>query len=257
MDTFARGNIAHLLNPFKARKPYFRAFPGGWQELWEKLVEVDKIDVQLNTPVKKVIRKEKDGAPLIVIQTDGGDQEFDRVIITAPHLAHNIMELTADEKSVFERIQTLPYKTTLVEMEGLPRSIHLWPRAYTRETMPDGTANDGRPVLISNHHGTNVYQVYQFTYDMMGKSKEEQAQYLKDKMIPDLEKMGAKDITIVREDMFDYYPRFSIQDFKDGIPHKMDDLQGVGGVYYTGAVADFEIVERAAEHADQMVDEHF
>lgn len=249
MKTFAYEGAKYTLNPFAGT--FFNAFPNGWQQLWVEFAKARGLDIRLNARVKSIRRNSDRGIPRVTLHVGINRRVFDRVILTVPHLASKLMDLNQDELAVFSRVRTIPYKTTLVEIDGLPKTAHLWPRAYSTKYDDQGMPNDGKVMLISNNKGTNVYQVYQFTNQ--GKSSSD----LRDVMIANIARMKGEVKNVLVEDMYDYIPHFDADAFREEIPLKLIDMQGQGGVYFTGALMNFETVELSAQHGRHVVQQYF
>lgn len=228
---------------------FYQSFTNGWQELFRKLVADQDLDVRLNSEVIHVERN-SDKEPIQVF-TQNKMFEFDKLIITVPHRAARFMAFTAEEREIFRMINTLPYKVTLAQIDGLPKKHNIWLRENSYCIDHDGNANDGKPVLISSNQDSNIYQIYQFTES--GKEDFE----LKALMQETIEAMGGKIISIIKEKTFPYFPHFGVEAFQKGIPQKISNLQGKNATYYTGAGLNMETVELSAQHAKTLVDRYF
>jgi phytoene dehydrogenase-like protein len=231
------------------RGDFYRGFTKGWQGLWEKLVLEKKLNVVLNTSVDGVHRSKSKG----VVVTAGSQKfHFDKLIVTIPHLAPKLMDdLSSEENEVFHHVRTIPYKVTLAKISGLPKLAHLWLRENSYQYDEHDESNDGKPVLISSNQNTNVYQIYQFTEH--DKNSEELRAILRET----LNEIGASRFTVIAEEMFTYFPHFTLEAFELGIPQQLDKMQGNGGVYFTGGLFNFETVEHTAQHARAMVRKFF
>jgi len=84
----------------------------------------------------------------------------------------------------------------------------------------------------------------------------------------DLMARGFRDVTVleaadqvggkvVAEAVFEYFPHFDAQGFREGLPQQLIAMQGRGGVYFTGALMNFETVELSAQHARHIVAQYF
>lgn len=245
MKTFGHEYSKNILKG----RPFYQGFTDGWQNLWVQLVDKKRIDVRLNSNVVRIERSH-DGESIKVI-TEDNEFDFDRVIVTVPQLAPNFLTLTPEETLALQMIRTLPYKTTLAKIEGLPHRAHMWLRENSYLKDADGEDNDGKPVLISSNQDTDVYQIYQFT------ETAKTSNALREIMIRTVKNLGANVVEIIHEETFSYFPHFTVAAFERGIPQNIESLQGVGGIYYTGALFNFETVELASQHARWMVGNYF
>lgn len=235
---------------FFSSAPFYQGFRDGWQKLWKDYVALKNLNVQLNTTVTSIKRAPSEGG-VVTVKTNRGNMTADRVILTVPHLAPDFLDLNHQEHTLFSYVRTLPYKVTLAKIDGLPQKHHIWLRKNSYMVDKDGMSNDGKPVLISSNQDTNVYQIYQFTEQ--GKSSAN----LQSILIDTVNKMGGTIVEIISEDTFTYFPHFSVEAFKLKLAQQFDQIQGRGGVYYTGALPNFETVELSAQHAEKLVRDHF
>ena len=249
MKTFAYDRVRDSLN--LTGGPFFQSFPAGWQNLWAAFAERRNLQVRLRTPVDALVRAGTPEAPRVEVRSGSQAWVFDRVVVTVPHLAGRFMDLDEDERRLFAGIHTLTYKVTLLELRGLPPLVHLWPRAYSTKVDGQGRPNDGNVVLLANVHPTGIYHAYQFTGT--GKTSAELLRQLQD----NLARMRVTAGKVVAEAMYEYFPHFDAQACAQGYPRKLIELQGRGGVYFTGALMNFETVELAAQHARQLVEQCF
>lgn len=229
--------------------PFYQSFSDGWQTLWETLVAKHQLDVRRNT---SVIRIERDAAShKIKVITTNGIFVFDKLINTIPHVTTDLMDVNAEEREIFSEVRTIPYKVTLAEIDGLPQRAHLWLRKNSYQQNEDGSPNDGKPVLISSNQNTNIYQIYQF-------SEQAKDDHMLKQLLDDtVKEIGGKLKRTLKEATFTYFPHFTAESFKRNMPERLENLQGIGGIYYTGALLNFETVELSAAHAKQLIQKFF
>jgi protoporphyrinogen oxidase len=256
MKTFAHDNLQYNINPLH-RRDFFKQFKGGWQNLWTAYAKARGFNILTNAPVKRITRGEGEPGQHFIDVSYGTDdatlkKRFDRVIVTVPHKIADLMELTDEERDVFSHVKTIPYKVTLLAIDNLTRGHHLWIREHATQKDRDGRSNDGNVVLLSNpHKENNVYIAYQFTEQ--GKTSDD----LRAILLANVKQIGGQDAAIVLERTFDYFPHFTLEGFRQQAHTRFEALQGVDGVYYTGALANFETVKFAGDHAAQLIDTHF
>jgi phytoene dehydrogenase-like protein len=248
MKTFAYGQVRHQLR--LSRAPFFRTFPQGWQQLWAAFAKARGLRIRLQARVAALTRS-MEGKPRIDLDLGHEVVTFDRVIVTIPHLANRFMDLDEAERRLFAAVRSLRYKVTLLELSGLAKGAHLWPRAHCTREDSQGRPNDGNLVLLSNPHGTDLYLAYQFT------SQDKPSSELRAILEANLARMRGRIGKVIQEEVYDYFPHFEVAAFKAGMPQKLTELQGKGGVYFTGALMNFETVELSAQHARALVAAHF
>jgi len=257
MKTFAHDNFRYTLNPLN-RTDFFRQFKGGWQNLWQRFAQARGFNILTNAPVRRMTRTMGPTGKPSALVTYGATQgeiktkRFDRVIVTVPHLIDRMMELNAEEEEVFSHVETIPYKVTLLEIDNLPRGHHLWIREHATRTDSEGLPNDGKVVLLSNPYAeNNLYIAYQFT------ERDKTSEQLRKILLANATQAGGAPGKILVERTFDYFPHFSVEGFRAGAHTRFEALQGQGGIYYTGALANFETVKFAGDHAAFLVDKYF
>lgn len=244
--------LAHERNKNLLRfRPFFQGFSGGWQSLWQDFAKRRNIDVRLNSRVLDIDANPYNGTRAIIARTRKELMIFDRLIISAPQITAKLMTRDDEIKAIFSKVRTIPYKVTLAEIEGLPTNAHLWLRENSYKNDAEGHSNDGKPVLISSNHDTNIYQIYQFTE--MGKSRA----LLRDLMNETVEGINGNVIKIIKEETHEYFPHFDADAFKEGLHTKLIEMQGKKGIYYTGSLLNFETVELSARHAKYLVEKYF
>jgi hypothetical protein len=53
-------------------------------------------------------------------------------------------------------------------------------------------------------------------------------------------------------DRWAYFPHFSVDDVRDDVLDRLDDLQGRHATYFAGGGSHFELVESAVEHGEYV-----
>lgn len=230
---------------------FYYSFADGWQNLFRAFKVAHDIDVRLDTEVFSINRGEDDHGPILV-ETDKGAFKFDRLIITVPHKIPTLMKLNDEEIAIFQRVEMLTYKVTLAKIDGLPQNTYIWLPENGYLIDEAGEPNDGKPVVISSYHDTNIYQIYQVS--ALQKNSEE----LSELMHETIRGIGG-DITKIIAQHFvpDYFPHFDVSAFKDGSVARLVAMQGKHGIYYTGALMNFETVELSSQHARALINDYF
>src|SRR5690606_28451261 len=99
----------------------YLVFPYGFQTLWEALAA--QLDVRYNAEVTAVRRMHPPGyGSMIKLTVTGYDEEltFDRVIISAPlDVVPQFLDVTAEERDLFERVKTNNYYVSIFAAAGL------------------------------------------------------------------------------------------------------------------------------------------
>lgn len=217
-------------------------FDNGWQELWKALAK--DFDVRCSSTITQVTRQTETGHRKTTITADEKTEIFDRVILASPlDSSHHFMDLRADERELFSKVQTHRYKVTLIEATSLPHAsvVDHVPRTMT------GHVN----LIARQHRDADVFTIYQQLEDVIG---DEDATAL---MFDDLAAIGARDTKVITAKTWNYFPHVSTDDIRAGFYESMSALQGKYGTYYVGGVMNMETVEHTAQFSVELVDRYF
>jgi len=84
-----------------------------------------------------------------------------------------------------------------------------------------------------------VAVAYQY-YDDYQLGREEQTKKM---LVEDLHGIGHKSVELIKQDSFEYFPRFNQDQVNRFFPWKILDMQGVNKTWYAGSSVCFESVE--------------
>ncbi|MCU0663604.1 MAG: FAD-dependent oxidoreductase [Myxococcota bacterium] len=95
-----------------------RSFDNGFQSLWQEVAK--GLDVRTGSPVTSMKRSARGtAAAKIELTVNGGTHVFDKIIVTVPlETAHEFMDLSVMERTLFGKIRTLQYVVTVVDADS-------------------------------------------------------------------------------------------------------------------------------------------
>jgi hypothetical protein len=219
----------------------------GCQELWIAIAK--ELQVATNAEIETIRRKKTElgvGKDYqIEIVMNGQTKTFDRLIISSP-LDETIqfMDVSEEEKELFEKIVYSDYLVTLFKGNGFHKTIFIRDHIHLHAK--------GKTVAICRRHkDTNVYSGYQIA--PLGTGRDELIEILK----KDVERLGGKFHEVIRQKHWRYFPRVNTDDLSAGFYQKLDTLQGQRGTYYVGSVLNFETLENTVEFSKKLVEKYF
>lgn len=231
-----------VLDALGLSKTRMKIFDRGWQEIWQHLAR--SMDVRCSSEITAIRRREENGAPKIELTADGQTETYDRLIIAAPPGAlGRCLDFREEERDLFSRVRTHPYKVTLIEAENLGH-VSLMDHVPREKT--------GHVALIAQQHADrDVYTIYQQLHEGMN---DDQATAL---MHEDVQALGGRVNRIVTSKTWRYFPHVGTEDFRNGFYEKVERLQGRLGTYYAGSLMNMETVEHTAQFSVDLIDRKF
>ncbi|KAL7084478.1 hypothetical protein ACP275_14G225100 [Erythranthe tilingii] len=245
-------------------------FKGGYTSLWKKLSQRLPIQFCSNTEVLSVKRN----SPEIKVefQTENGgvkSREFDKIIIsgafpfisgntyrspssnTSDTANNNRIDLSELEKELFSKVETIDYYTTVLNIKGfehIPKGFY-----YFDEFMND-PSTIGNPVAMQRFYGdTDIFLFWSY-----GNSANIQENEVAELAISAVKRMGGEVERVILQRKFKYFPHVKSEDMKEGYYDKLEFLlQGQRNTYFVGGLMAFELTERNASYAFDLVRKHF
>lgn len=218
-------------------------FPCGFQSLPEAIAAELK-DVRLNAKVESVRRKKN----FVEVKVAGQPRKerFKHVVFsTTLDLIPSILDVSETEKDLFGRMTTLRYITTYAGVEGLQQpGTELY---FFADQGFEVNINSINILGKSDEVPGSFYQIVDRSI-----TTEEAFEILSDDLDAYFEADLSGDI-IAQEDWLNYFPTVSSEDFKAGFYDKMEELQGIGGVYYVGSQFSFETTNLSSEFASELI----
>ena len=236
-----------------------RRFVNGFQRFWSRVAE--SIDVRTGVTITKITR-DADGVHVCAqypTEVDGGvlyrdiDKTYDWLVLCCPlqlTTTDPLLDLSTDERRLFDRIRLLPFFITTWRMEQ-HRQIHT--RLVNVTPMP--AREKSQPTIITQQFKENPLVTFytpvvdpDLDYD---KDVEDGVRDLAD----------AVGIELPAEpetwNNFPYFPHVTKEDFAAGWYRDLEAMQGTNRTFYNGGVMAFELIEPIVEYSDDLVRAHF
>ncbi|MEW2077451.1 FAD-dependent oxidoreductase [Streptomyces sp. NPDC013433] len=230
-----------LITPGRAATGHLGTFTvkGGFGRLWRR-VAGELADVRTGVRVTR-IQRSADG---ITVHTGDGTLSADALVLACPlDQAAALLEPDAPERALAARIRTLPYRTVLCRITGLPENGMYLVRTGGRIAPP------GHCVAFHHRHpGSDVYACYAY-----GPDTPEAEAVLR----ADIEAMGGRLEEVLLTRTWRFMPHFSADDLAAGILDRLENLQGRDRTYHTGGLHGFELIENVIAHSRALVERFF
>lgn len=237
-------NSSYGLIAMRKANMNLRILSEGYGNLLARVVEHYDLDVKTGTHVTVVERREDR-----IVIAYGNDQfrnieEFGYMVVASGlNSIHSLLgELATDtEKKLVKDIRYSPYDVVIANVPDLDKGGYILPGFFDRL---------GHVVMISkNSSGGEEAILYVPRAGFQRPSWQE----LSDSVKEDLAHFGFKDAEILRMVHWDdYFPHFKSPESYE----LLNKIQGQNRTIIVGEIARFAIVERAMQHAHDMVDQH-
>ena len=218
----------------------------GYQDLIQKIVRTSQANVRLNNRVDK-IELGYDLAGSMALNVRGDRFRTKKAISTIPLNLMDVVYPDPEDQAKFEwlksSIVTSPYTTTIFEVD----------QSLGNPFVIENNIAPLTPAMIGQKFpDRNVYISYAYGLDRDAETvQRELRNYVKDKY-------NNLDINILSQREFNgYYPHPTIEAVREGFYDKLTSLQGKGGLYFSGSLLGFEIVERAFQTSEAIVNSYF
>ncbi|MFT4978357.1 MAG: putative NAD/FAD-dependent oxidoreductase [Myxococcota bacterium] len=228
----------------------------GWQNLWERMVERDGINVALSQDVRKIVRHD-DRVELTVIDRRSGagasprTVTCDHLVVACPAPATlHFLDTTDEEWTLFSDLKAASFTSTLYTSTHQPGKRYLDSWFHELNTRQQHTlysqrqtAAAGHPELADVPTGTTKARVA--------------AQYgeapVQDPAIASLFNLrlaqhGARNVTVHAQKRFKYFYRFSDEGIAQRYPWRIQDLQGKNRTWFVGSSVSFESVNNVVNY---------
>jgi len=236
-------------------------FPKGIQGLWIRVAK--EHNVRFKSVITSINRSEK-----IIIDTEAGAEEFDRLIITTPLDEISLfMSGSTHEQALFKKIKYLDYQTILCTVNNFVEVTGYVPDNFVR-----GRA--GHPVFwYYRQVGEPVYSFYVLTdrdisgvdisRDLIKKgSVFNQTKILNEKKVINnlthfAKEMGGEIEAFHQFVHWKYFPHVGSEEMNNGFYEQLEHMQGKKHTYYAGEILNFSCVGFTCEYAQHIVNRYF
>jgi len=212
-----------------------RVFQQGYENLWYKISQ--NLHVILTAKVTKIERKND---RIYVIYHDQVIS-YDKLIIACPlDRVSEFLDVTAQEKNLFNKIKYVNYVVTVCEIDNMPNGIFYF-----------GRVNTGYPLILSKLWQNPVCTVHSMSDGQGDLLLEERIKTESEKIF------SAKFRKIIAQEKWDYFPHFDQKDITSGCYDQLENFQGKQNTYYVGSLLSFETVEHVVTYSKALVENYF
>jgi hypothetical protein len=213
----------------------------------------DLNDVRTNSEITS-IKVKKDTYSKIVVDGEKDTVKCEKTIIAFPQTkdAMDIVKGLSKTAKIFDMVKYVRYYELAIENEELAPGVIAGSTSYVQAPQP-GTVND-EPSIYLRYLDSGVVTVL-FNSGYVTRSEAEVIDRVKDHIA----KLWHIDVPVEDIDFFKehtYFPHVSSEDveaFYDGSA----EIQGQSNIFFTGALFNFELVDKAMQHAEYIVDTFF
>jgi len=247
------------LGTFAANVPlrrWPRRFTQGYGRLFERLAA--EVDVLTGVTIERITRGDR-----IVVEYRLTEQDlekeasirevatFDYLVLACPQLPEVLgpfLELTEQERSLFEQVVFNPFFVTTYKAPGTARV------AAVTFSLPEPAL--GEPSVVTRQYPENDFISIYSRGDRAGTIDRQSVEASNDRF---LREIGARDPgrQPFSSDDWAYFPHVPYAAVDAGFYRRLEDLQGRNRTFYSGGLLAFELVETIAEYAHQLVQNHF
>jgi surfactin synthase thioesterase subunit/acetyl esterase/lipase len=226
-----------------SRLPEMWSVRGGFGAFWCR-VAAGLADVRCNV-APLAIERGDDG---VVVHTEGGRLEFDRLILASPlDQTPSFLDSTAGERDLFSRIRYLDYHTFVCRAHGLPESGF-----YLLQQHCEDPRRAGHAVAFHHRHeGSDVYLFYAYGGPDLDRSA------IEARLHEDVARLGGRLDAVLDHRPWKYFPHASSRDIEAGYYDRLEALQGQRRTYYVGSLFNFELIECNVAYAHDLVARFF
>eukprot|EP00698_Gefionella_okellyi_P009534 TRINITY_DN2431_c0_g1_i1.p1 TRINITY_DN2431_c0_g1~~TRINITY_DN2431_c0_g1_i1.p1 ORF type:complete len:1522 (-),score=421.17 TRINITY_DN2431_c0_g1_i1:56-4120(-) len=223
--------------------PRLWTIEGGYATLWHK-VAASLHTVRTGVQIEAIQRRD---GQVFVLTSSGEHLVGDKLIVaTSAATFMQQLDLTVQERFVFNRLQTLSYWTSIVRCDALPKSGFYLLQEECSQAPLAGSAR-----CVSYHHryeDTNVCLFYSF-----GESQHAVEEAVRQVV----HRMQGTVIEMIQHYQWKYFPHFSSEWLDAGVLDRLQQLQGSNMTLFLGSMNNFELVEPTLQSTRALIEQHF
>ena len=221
---------------------------GGTQQIWEKLVAREHLDVRTGVELTS-IRRSSDGVEVRIGAVSGPRSLlFDAIVLACnPRSLLTVLDATEDERRLYGCIRTYDYRTYECAVSNLGEGRRLY--ASFRENVAADRVD--RPLVLFKRAIENNLCV--FYVNASGAATDDA---IVDNIAADLRRIGAKLDEVTASAHFAYAPHVDSDTLARGFFAEVDALQGKNRTIAVGAAFTFDILAQVVPQARDMVRRH-
>ncbi|MFT5457199.1 MAG: hypothetical protein ACI9K2_003692, partial [Myxococcota bacterium] len=239
----------------------------GWSNFWERLGR--RYDLRLEHEVTDLRRE--GGQVVVEVDRPGADGQtetvtlpFDHVVVAVPlTLLARFTGATDDEKWYADKLVSNRYATSLVEVDGwFDEPVDTY--AYRERLLPPAQRENpdepwDRPLVARRtprKGGGNrpIYVAYQYVDPQHDPKTNPEAtdasldERLAAQLRADLALEGAELKEVIEQRVWDYFPRLSAEGIAAGGVNRLERMQGIDGVWYSGGSVVLESIDHIVDY---------
>ncbi len=226
----------------------YRFIREGYQELWNRMAKNHKVIFDVH--IKKIIRNAKH----VEVHTEDGQFTFDKLIFTpSPTMALQLFDVSPEEKQLFSKVKYYPRWRIAFLAKGLPHDgIYTFYEPYALDDYgssleafcPEGRVGDDEwlysaLVLHSKHDGIK---------DVLAQAEK----LLHQQFNGEVTRWLTPSVYWPQ-----YSPYYDLDGLKEGIYHRLDDLQGKNNTFYLGGAISWSTYSTIVEYAYAVIHKFF
>ncbi|MDQ3402494.1 MAG: alpha/beta fold hydrolase [Actinomycetota bacterium] len=216
---------------------------GGFGRLWQQIADTLP-DIRLAARIQRIER----GGQGVRITTAAGIVEADDLVLTVPLSGLlPVLDATAEEREIAAKVRHIDYRTLVFTAEDLPRSGF-----YLLPERTGSSSAAGR--CVSFHHRHRDRDVYTgYVYGSPDSSEERTAELLGE----DAKQLGGRVRSVTLQRRWEFMPHFGVDDLRDGVLDRLEDMQGERRTYHAGSLPAFELIECNVGYAQDLARRFF
>lgn len=245
----------------------------GFKNLWEKIIEVENIDVRFGVDIYQLYRSRSQKKVWIDMEMAGARKihEYD-FLIWSPEMKTSFpywADASEEEIYYFSRPSPAFFTTSLVDTENMIRGsspIDYWFDNINKKRQHSLWAQRDSYAALNNLHGS-LYKAGAYPGGNDGLAKRTAVVYqmgdfapiyteLQHTLVESLHALNATSVHVGFMKTWRYFPKFSAQDLQDGVLWRILEMQGKYGTWYIGSSVSFESVKSVIEY-NKLLLKHF
>lgn len=226
----------------------FKFVREGYQQVWQRAAKQHEV---LFAVIIKKITRDSTG---VTVEMDDKTLHFDEIILTcAPSQLLNFLDLTPEEKYVYERVHYVPGWRVAFLGKGLPHD------GFYAFTEPYLDPEYDQPIIQSFYPEGQVDDETWLYSSVVNYSNEQGLEEVlqRSKKLLNQEFKGEITQWLGMRYWKDYTPHFSTEDLRNGILEKLQALQNKNNTYYLGGTISGTSHQEVAVYAEKMVKKFF
>lgn len=237
-------NSSYGLIAMRRANMNLRMLSEGYGGFLNTMVEHYQLNVKTNTNIEQIDRFADRVQIKYTVNQYPKIEEFGYLVIASGMESIPLLlgpNATANENKLVRDTRYSPYDVVIAYIPGLAKGGYVMPQFFERL---------GHVVMISKNSSGGEEAIL---YIPRAGFQKPSWQEIGDIVSHDMALFGFQGVKILQVAYWDnYFPHFhSISSYK-----LLEDIQGLNRTIHVGGIARFEIVERAMQHAHDMVDKH-